>query len=161
MPEVIKNTEELFFVNNDNINEVKDEAQKSSKHLARLLMHLSHEDLVQEMLIAMSSGCLVMPNRAIGHSESLQLLGGELLLVIFDDFGRIIQRVKMGQIGSDNPYMYRFNSTPWHTMIPLSEIVVVHEIIQGPFKNSSEKQPEWLPKNTDEHTDFISQCLNS
>ena len=156
MPEVIKNSEELLFINNELVEQIVKEASQSQRHMARLLMHFEHEDPVQEMLIAMGRDCAVMPNRSPGRSESLQVVKGELLLIVFDDNGKILQRVKMGPYGSDKTFLYRLSSTPWHTMIPLSKIVVVHEVIEGPFVNSSDPLPDWVPNNTEDLKKFLN-----
>ena len=160
MPEVIKNSEELLFINNDLVEQIIEEASQSQRHMARLLMHFDHEDPVQEMLIAMGRNCAVMPNCSVGRSESLQVVQGELLLVIFDDNGNVLKRIEMGPAGSDKAFLYRLSSTPWHTMIPLSEIVIVHEVIEGPFSNSSDPIPDWVPQNPDGLKQFLKDCLN-
>ena len=157
MPEVIKNSEELLFINNDLVEQIIEEASQSQRHMARLLMHFDHEDPVQEMLIAMDRNCAVMPNRSVGRSESLQVVQGELLLVIFDDNGNVLNRIEMGPAGSDKVFLYRLSSTPWHTMIPLSEIVVVHEALQGPFNNSSEPLPDWVPGDSQDLKQFLKE----
>ena len=159
MPEVIKNNSEILFVNHEMVEKIKYEALQSSRHMARLLMHLSHEDPVQEMLIGMGRDCAVTPNRAIGQSESLQLVEGELLLVVFDQNGKVIQKVEMGSIGSGKPFLYRLSSTPWHTMIPLTEMVVVHETLQGPFKNSSDPLPDWIPTDVTSMKRFMDEFV--
>ena len=157
MPEVIKNSEELLFINNELVDQIIGEAKQSQRHMARLLMHFDHEDPVQEMLIAMGRDCAVMPNRSVGRSESLQVVKGELLLIVFDDDGKVVQRVKMGPVGSGEVFLYRLSSTPWHTMIPLSEIVVVHEALQGPFNNSSEPLPDWVPGDSQDLKQFLKE----
>ena len=157
MPEVIKNREELLYINNDIIEQIIEEASQSQRHMARLLMHFDHEDPVQEMLIAMGRDCAVMPNRSPGRSESLQIVKGELLLIVFDDNGKVVSRVEMGPYGSDKTFLYRLSSTPWHTMIPLSEIVVVHEALQGPFNNSSEPLPDWVPGDSQDLKQFLKE----
>ena len=157
MPEVIKNSEELLFINNELVDQIIGEAKQSQRHMARLLMHFDHEDPVQEMLIAMGRDCAVMPNRSVGRSESLQIVKGEMLLIIFDDNGNVVKRVEMRPAGSDKVFLYRLSSTPWHTMIPLSEIVVVHEALQGPFNNSSEPLPDWVPGDSQDLKQFLKE----
>ena len=93
MPEITKNNKEMLFINNKMVEDIKGEAYQSSRKMARLLMHLSHEDPVQEMLIAMGRECIVTPNSSIGRSESLQLVEGELLLVVFDGKGKVIKQI--------------------------------------------------------------------
>ena len=157
MPEVIKNSEELLFINNDIIEQIIEEASQSQRHMARLLMHFDHEDPVQEMLIAMGRECMVVPNRSAGRSESLQVVQGELLLIIFDDNGNVVKRVEMGPAGSDKVFLYRLSSTPWHTMIPLTKMVVVHEALEGPFKQSSEPLPDWVPGDSEDLKRFLKE----
>ena len=157
MPEVIKNSEELLFINNDLVEQIIEEANQSQRHMARLLMHFDHEDPVQEMLIAMDRNCAVMPNRSVGRSESLQVVQGELLLVIFDDNGNIVKRIEMGPAGSGKVFLYRLSSTPWHTMIPLTKMVVVHEALEGPFKQSSEPLPDWVPGDSESLKRFLEE----
>ena len=157
MPEVIKNSEDLLFINNELVDQIIGEAKQSQRHMARLLLHFDHEDPVQEMLIAMGRDCAVMPNRSVGRSESLQIVKGEMLLIIFDDNGNVVKRVEMRPAGSDTVFLYRLSSTPWHTMIPLSEIVVVHEALQGPFNNSSEPLPDWVPGDSQDLKQFLKE----
>jgi cupin fold WbuC family metalloprotein len=157
MPEVIKNSEERLFINNDLIEQLIEEASQSQRHMARLLMHFDHKDPVQEMLIAMDRNCAVMPNCSVGRSESLQVVQGELLLVIFDDNGNVVKRIEMGPTGSDKVFLYRLSSTPWHTMIPLTKMVVVHETLQGPFKQSSEPLPDWIPGDSESLKRFLKE----
>ena len=159
MPEVIKNNSDILFVGNDMIEEIKSEALKSSRHMARLLMHLSHEDKIQEMLIAMGRDCIVTPNSAFGKSESLQVIEGRLLLVIFNSEGNVVKEEEMAPVGNNCSSLYRLNSTPWHTMIPLTEMVVVHETLQGPFESSSDQIPSWIPTENSGMKKFIQQIL--
>ena len=157
MPEVIKNSEELLFINNDLVEQIIEEASQSQRYMARLLMHFDHEDPVREMLIALGCNCAVMPNRSVGRSESLQVVQGELLLVIFDDNGNIVKRIEMGPAGSGKVFLYRLSSTPWHTMIPLTKMVVVHETLEGPFKQSSEPLPDWVPGDSESLKRFLKE----
>ena len=159
MPEVIKNSEDLLFINNELVDQIIGEAKQSQRHMARLLLHFDHEDPVQEMLIAMGRDCAVMPNRSVGRSESLQIVKGEMLLIIFDDNGNVVKRVEMRPAGSDKVFLYRLSSTPWHTMIPLSKIVVVHEVIEGPFVNSTDPLPDWVPNNIEDLKKFLNDHI--
>lgn len=159
MPEIIKNSENLLFVDLEVVENIKKEAKKSPRLIARLLMHLSHEDLVQEMLIAMCRDCAVAPNRAVGRSESLQMVEGEMLLIMFNENGEVIKRLEMGHPESGKAFLYRFTSTPWHTMVPITEMVVVHESLQGPFEKSSEGLPEWIPTDAADLKHFLKEIL--
>ena len=157
MSDIIKNDKEILFIDHKTIDDLILKAKKSSRHMARLLMHLSHENPVQEMLIALTRDCLVMPNQSVGKSESLQLIKGEMLLVIFSEDGKIKNSIRMGTPKTKLNFLYRLSNTPWHTMIPLSDIVIVHEVLQGPFEASSETSPDWLPQNNENLKLLITQ----
>ena len=157
MSDIIKNNKEILFIDNKTTKEIILRARNSDRNMARLLMHLSHENPVQEMLIAMTKGCLVMPNRSVGKSESLQLIEGEMLLVIFSENGEVKNSIRMGPPSTKLNFLYRLSNTPWHTMIPLSEVVVVHETLQGPFEALSENLPSWLPQNNESLKSLITQ----
>jgi len=159
MPEVIKNTENFIGIGPDWIVRLKEEAKGSPNRRARLLMHQSIDDPIQEMLIAFHKNCLIPPNQSPGKSESLQVIEGELLLVIFDDRGHTTDRIEMGAVGGDKMFLYRFCSTPWHTMIPRTEFIVVHECIQGPFVESEEPVPGWVPTDPDSLNSFLQGVM--
>jgi hypothetical protein len=44
-------------------------------------------------------------------------------------------------------------------MIPITEMVVVHETLQGPFENSTEPLPNWVPSNADNMKYFMQEIL--
>ena len=63
----------------------------------------------------------------------------------------------MGPAGADKVFLYRLSSTPWHTMIPLTKMVVVHEALEGPFKQSSEPLPDWVPGDSESLKRFLKE----
>ncbi len=158
MPEVFKNTDNLIIVDQNWITRLKEEAKKSTNRRARLLMHRSHDDLVQEMLIIFCKDCIITPNRSIGKSESLQVIEGEVVVVVFDDEGRVAERIEMGPPGSNMAFMYRLCSAPWHSMIPMSEFVVIHEALEGPFVKSEDLLPSWVPEEPSKLRNFLQQA---
>lgn len=159
MPEVFKNTENFIKIDKEWLSRLKREAEVSVKHLSRLCMHRDTQDLVQEMILCFTSSCLISPNSAPGKSESLTVLEGEMLLVLFDDHGQVSGRVEMGPAGSNKVFMYRLCSAGWHTMIPLTDFVIVHECIEGPFVKSTASLPGWVPTKPEELKIFISQIV--
>lgn len=157
MPDVFKNTKNFISVNEEWLTRLKQEAQSSPKKLSRLCMHTSADDIVQEMILAFTKDCLIAPNSAFGKSESLTVIEGEMLLVLFNEEGTITDRIEMGPIGSNKAFMYRLCSASWHTMIPLSQCVIVHECIEGPFVKSEVSLPAWIPTETAELEKFLQQ----
>ena len=159
MPDVFKNTENFIAINHEWLIRLKEEAHKSSKRLSRLCMHTSTDDRVQEMLIAFCRDCLIPLNQNFGKSESLIVIEGEMLLILFDEKGNVVNRIKMGTRDSGRPFMYRLCSASWHTMIPLSECVIVHECIEGPFVKSQTPLPAWIPTETAALKEYLTSLM--
>lgn|SRR3989338_4041392 len=139
-----RNSNNFIVVDKQWLIRLKNDAKQSEKQMARLLMHHAVNDYVQEMLIAFTDQCNIKPNHSENKTESLQVLEGELLLTIFNEQGKVLEEIEMGPVGSSKPFLYRFHSSPWHTMSAKTPEVVVHEILQGPFVKVEEKEPEWL-----------------
>ena len=160
MQDVFKNEDNFIAIGNEWMSKLKDAAKQSPKMLSRLCMHTKQEDIVQEMVLAFTRECLIPPNSSIGKSESLAVIEGEMLLVLFSDDGQVIDRIKMGPVGGEYPYMYRFCSASWHTMIPLTDFVVVNEYIQGPFVKSDVATPEWVPQEKQDLEVFLKKIVS-
>jgi cupin fold WbuC family metalloprotein len=161
MPDVYKNDNNLLFVGQDWLTTLKEDAQKSSNHRSRLCLHTSGEDLVQEMIIAFCKEASAPVHRSLSNSESLQVLEGEVLLALFDESGNITDRIEMGALGSGKIFMYRIGSVPWHVIIAKSDIVVIHEALQGPFAKVDNPTPSWVPKDAAEYQGFLNSIINN
>lgn len=144
MSNIFSNKDNFIGINNDWLDKLEGAAKQSERQVSRLLMHTSREEGVQEMLIAFTNQCVITPNRSPGKSESLHVLRGEISLIFFDEDGSVKEKLIMAPLGSGKPFMYRLCSTPWHTMVSLTPVAVVHEILQGPFMQSNETLPGWV-----------------
>ena len=156
MKNVYLNAENFLVVGNDWMQRLKESAKQSPRKLARLCMHRDTNDVVQEMILAFTRDCIIPPNAMPGKSESLTVVEGSILLVLFDDDGRVLNRVEMGPVGGEKPFMYRLCSASWHTMIPLTDDVIVHECIEGPFVKVDVVPPTWIPSEPDALKQFLA-----
>ena len=100
---------------------------------ARLCLHHDPRDKVQEMVIAFSRDPYVRLHRHVNKRESFHVIEGEMAVVFFDDSGRVTRHIRMGPLGSGHAFLYRSSSSLWHTVVPLSEFVIIHETTNGPF----------------------------
>ncbi len=46
--------------------------------------------------------------------------------------------IKMGPIDSGLTFVYRINTDEWHSVKPLTDMVIIHEIVAGPFNGKME-----------------------
>lgn len=129
---------------------LKAAAARSDLKRARLCLHKSHSDKVHEMVIAFCKGSYSRPHRHTDKSESFHIIKGKLLVVLFDDRGKIVRRIKMGPVGSGLTFFYRLSKHLWHMVIPLSSFVVIHETTSGPFVKEQSEFADWSPTYDDE-----------
>jgi glucose-6-phosphate isomerase len=155
MTAVFKNQDDLIVVDQDWIERIKQSAREEPLRRARLNLHQSDDDQVQEMLIAFCHDSLNAPHRHIGKSESLHAIEGRALIIFFDEDGSIKRRITIGSAGSRLPPWYRLSSSEWHTVIPLDDMVVIHETTTGPFRPSKDVVPAWIPTDAVSLRKFI------
>ena len=151
MPEVVFAQSDVVAVGRDWLDRLKRDALAAPRRRARLCLHADHDDAVQEMVIAFCRGSWVRPHRHVGRCESLHVIEGELAVLLFDDAGGVERRIDLCGGGTSNgaqssrPFMYRLSTPAWHTVVPCSDFVVVHEVTQGPFIAGDDGFAPWSP----------------
>lgn len=123
------------------------EARQAELGRARICLHQSHADQIQEMVIAVRQGSYIPPHRHVGRTESLHLIEGSLMAVFFDEAGLVTERLMLG--GPSEPFLYRLASDHWHTILCLSDLVLFHETVCGPFEPDRKDVAPWAPQATD------------
>jgi cupin fold WbuC family metalloprotein len=141
--------QEIIEIRPEQLGELKRAAAEAPLKRARLCLHHDHSDQVQEMVIAFDRGTYVRPHRHRGKTESFHVIEGELEVVFFDDGGRVTRRVRMGPRDSGHAFLYRLSSSLWHSVVPLSDFVVIHETTTGPFVKGETEFPPWGPEDSD------------
>lgn len=137
---------DLAFLGPAEVAKVKAMALDSPLKRARICLHRSHGDPIQEMVVALRRGCYIPPHRHGGRSESLHVMEGALLALFFDETGKATRRERLDASGQ---VLYRLASDRWHTVAALADMVVFHEVVQGPFEGGVELAP-WAPAQGDE-----------
>ena len=144
--EVFYTKESIICVNQEIIDFLKAKASNNLRKRARLCTHLGIDDVLHEMLIVHFKGTYVQPHKHIGKSESFHMIEGALGVVIFDDTGKILQVIHMGEPSSGLMFYYRLSESYFHSVIPLTETVVFHETTNGPFKREDMISAPWAPR---------------
>jgi cupin fold WbuC family metalloprotein len=157
MTAVFKNQDDMIVVDHGWIERVKENARAEPLRRARLNLHRSDDDQVQEMLIAFCRDSLNAPHRHIGKSESLHAIEGRALIIFFGEDGKVSRRVTIGASGTLLPPLYRLSSPEWHTVIPLDDMVVIHETTTGPFRPQKDISPQWVPADAESLRQFIER----
>lgn len=128
---------------------IKQVALTNGQGQARICAHENADDNVHEMLIALTGKPYVRAHRHPGKTESFHMIEGRLTVVLFDYDGLVDRRVALGALGTDRSVYYRLSRAQFHTVLAEDDMVVFHEVTNGPFLGSAEMAP-WAPDQNDE-----------
>lgn len=140
----------LTLVDDASLVKLREQASNSEGRKARLNLHAEGTDPIQEMIITFCGDCTMAPGKSGGKSESLHMIEGEATLLVFDDDGTVMARVELGQWGTGKTVQYRMQDDQWHTLVPKSAFVTVHEILRGPFEPEKNISAPWVPSDAGE-----------
>ncbi len=143
--EVLYPEEDIVFVSQSDLDELKKFAQLNSRQRVRLCAHRNPGDAMHEMFIVHMRDCYVRPHKHIGRSESMSILEGEVDVVLFHEDGAIRQVIPMGAQGTGKVFYQRLSDPIYHTLIIRSEFLVFHESTEGPFQRENTVFPVWAP----------------
>lgn len=116
-----------------------EEASFSIRKRSHYLMHSSHQDKVQRLLIAMVKGSTVEPHfhKKSNQWEMFCVLEGEVEIT----FHEIDGKYKKFLLGGDNSiFSVEINPGEVHSVICLSDKALLLEIKEGPFNPDNAKE---------------------
>jgi cupin fold WbuC family metalloprotein len=152
MIDLIKLNEEVYlagttitYLGRDEVIFLKSAALKSKRKRARICMHLTNEDLLHEMLIVICSKSYIQPHRHYQKSESFHIVEGIVDVVIFDNDGEIYRIIELGDVNSGRNFFYRMSESRFHTLQLHSDLLVMHEVTNGPFHIGSSLPAPFAP----------------
>jgi len=126
---VFRYNSDLSTLEPNMIDFIKNKAIHHTLQRARINFHNTDDDTVQEMIIAMTNNTIVEPHCHKNKCESFHIIEGTVRVGFLDSFSEIESVV---ELGGKYKY-YRLNSPKYHIVIPITKIVVVHEVTKGPF----------------------------
>ena len=145
------NTEDIIEVNRATVARLVQLAAQAPRKRYRLCLHRSPDLVVNEMVIVGTRGTYIRPHRhPAGKDESYYVMEGEMVVFIFDNSGKVVRHVEMGEYKSGRTVLYRLSASIWHLPVPLTEWVVYHEVFTGPFeKDRDVEYAPWSPPETE------------
>ena len=143
MSTVIHNKKNISSFNNVDLDELKLLAKNEPDKRARICLHKDDSELVHEMIIVIYEGSEIIPHRHIDKSESYHIIEGELKIVFFNDKGIENDSVILSSKRHQYPFLCRISNNSWHTIVPLEEYVIFHEVTNGPFNKNDTEYAEW------------------
>ncbi len=138
---VFVHQESISILGSDMIEFIKRRARKTPLQRARINFHKADSDQLHEMVIAMTDKTLVAVHKHPNRVESFHMIEGIVRVGLLDNESVITRTI---ELDSETTRYYRMSNPQWHIVVPISEIVVIHETTIGPFvKGESSIFPEW------------------
>lgn len=134
--------EEIEFLRREVVGNVKGRV--------RINLHPENTDSLHEMFIAIRPDSYIRPHKHPNKSEAFHIVYGEVDIVIFEDDGRIREIVPLAAGSSTKAFYYRMSKPFFHTLLIRSDMLVVHEITNGPFIKDSTVFGSFAPNEEDD-----------
>ena len=140
---------EIVKISEHDINFIKEVAKTTPRKRARICAHQSNQHALHEMMIAICADSYIHPHRHIGKSESFHVIEGEVDVVVMSDNGGIKEVVELGDSKSNRNFYYRLSNAYFHTLIIKSDLLVVHEVTNGPFLPTETELASFAPQESE------------
>jgi cupin fold WbuC family metalloprotein len=137
------NSDEFQIVSFSTLDQMVRDATRSERKRVHLLLHESHDDQVQRLIIVTQPGTYVRPHRHPEQWELLILLQGSGDLLRFDANGRITSRAAM----SAQAPVAQIPVGLWHGFWVAEAGTAIMEVKPGPYRPSD--FAEWAPPEGD------------
>ena len=135
--EVYNATEPIIRLDRRAVEFIRECALRNPRGRARICAHRSPGERLHEMLIAITAASYVRPHRHHEKSESFHLVDGEAEVVVLSEDGSVEDVIALGP-GAN--FYYRLDAPRYHTVLPGSSVLVIHETTNGPFDPA---QTDW------------------
>ena len=142
-------TEPIAAVDCRDIDFLCERVEATPRRRIRLCAHQDVGDALHEMLIVLDRDTYIRPHKHLNKVESLHVIQGSADAIFFDEEGKIIQVIPLGEYGSGRRFYYRVNTPVYHTLVLRSKVFVFHETTQGPLVRSDTVFAPWSPEETD------------
>jgi cupin fold WbuC family metalloprotein len=148
-PEVYYSDARVVLAGEDDVAFIKAAAAATPRGRARLCTHRGTADALHEMLIVHHRDVYVRPHAHVGKSESLLVIEGAAVALLFHKNGGIERAVEMAPFRAGRCFYYRMPEGVFHTLLIRSEWLVFHEATIGPFDRAATAFPPWAPDGSD------------
>jgi cupin fold WbuC family metalloprotein len=142
---------------------VKEQASKNERRRARICAHASNDNPLHEMIIAIARDSYIHPHRHIGKSESFHIVEGEVDVAVFDESGTVVDVIELGAVGSGRNVYYRLSTSAFHTLLIRTELLVLHEVTNGPFDRAMTVLAPFAPSENqvDQARDYMKRVSDA
>lgn len=130
----------------EGVNILKKKFNESERKRHRLCFHQNPSVYLHDIIISYDNSTYIAPNKHIGKSETILILEGKIEVFIFNDLGKCIRAITLGDKSSGLPFMLRMPPNTWHGLRCISETpCIMKETISGPYSKESLMWADFAP----------------
>ena len=137
----------MITIDDKILDELVDNAADSHRKRVHYNLHSDLNDKIHRLCVAIEPGSYIRPHRHFNpHKwELMIILRGKMAVLLFDDIGKVINRVELTPGKGNSSVEIPHNI--WHTFISMESGSVIFEIKSGPyFKPIESDFASWAPK---------------
>ena len=127
------------------------DALMSPRKRAHLLLHESHADPIQRLLVAFAPGSYIQPHRHPEQWEMVLLIRGTFALFTFSNAGEITGRT---ELTTTTVPVLQIPAGTWHTFVAVTPQALLLELKPGPYRTA-----EFLDAFSSETDPSAPHCL--
>ena len=144
-PEVFLSGDPLSRIGKADIEFLKRRSGENPRKRVRICAHKNEREPHQDMFIVVERGVYIRPHKHLARAESLEVLEGAADAVFFNERGSVTDVIRLGDYRSKRRFYYRVARPVFHTLLPRSDQLVLHESTIGPFDRSKTVFAPWSP----------------
>jgi len=155
----------MYIINNDRLNSLSEEAQKSPRKRKNFNFHSVLEDPINRMLNAMEPDTYTPPHKHENPDkrEVFIVLRGSFAFFLYDDEGTITDIILLNK--EKGVYGVEVPPRKWHSIMSLEKGSVVYEIKDGPYDAQTDKiLATWAPvegsSEVEEYLEYLKKEIN-
>lgn len=145
------------FVTMESVAALKLDAQRSARKRAHMLLHESHSDQVQRLVVAIAERSYVQPHRHAEQWEMTVPLQEAVRLLTFSDAGEV---TGCFDLSPDTKPCVHVPAGQWHTLISPDPMAVFLEVKPGPYR-AAEFAGWSPPEGSPAVAQFMDRLLNA
>ena len=139
----------LMKLSQENMNHYKKDVFSEGIKRGRVCTHSEINNTLHEMFIFSKKSKYVRPHKNKMKNKSYHIIDGLVDIIYFSKYGKINKVIHLGDYNSGFPFYLRLVDSGYHTIVTLSDVLIIKETIDGPFKPSDTIYASWAPDEND------------
>jgi cupin fold WbuC family metalloprotein len=147
----------MKLIQNDDLNTLSLKAGELPRKRTNLNVHEKAEDPVQRLFVSADTESYFRPHRHPFTWEFAMVLRGQFDVMVFDDDGRLTQRISLGP--QADTAAFELPENVWHTWITRENASLFFECKKGPYDPATTAEfAAWAPEEgAAEVADFMEK----